>query len=72
MLLAGGLTTVACLPAVTPPAALVPRWPPLRRSRSPLEAPHRLSAREGLLRSAGNPRGTVLLAGVVLPAALLA
>ncbi|WP_329459570.1 hypothetical protein [Streptomyces sp. NBC_01497] len=37
-----------------------------------LEAPHRLSVREGLLRSAADPRGTLLLAGGALLAALLA
>ncbi|WP_030901240.1 hypothetical protein [Streptomyces sp. NRRL F-5126] len=35
-------------------------------------APHRLSLREGLLRSAADPRGTLLLAGAALLAGLLA
>lgn len=37
-----------------------------------LEAPHRLSAREALVRSVAEPRGTVLLAGTVILAAVLA
>ncbi|MGQ4515362.1 hypothetical protein [Streptomyces sp. DW26H14] len=37
-----------------------------------LPAPHRLSPREGLLRSAADPRGTLLLAGGVVLAGLLA
>ncbi|MFF1685061.1 MULTISPECIES: hypothetical protein [unclassified Streptomyces] len=37
-----------------------------------LEAPHRLSAREGLLRSAVDPRGSLLLAGAVLLSVVLA
>ncbi|MCC4313759.1 hypothetical protein [Streptomyces malaysiensis] len=37
-----------------------------------LEAPHALSAREALLRSAANPRGSLLLAGAVLLSGLLA
>ncbi|MFF0223899.1 hypothetical protein [Streptomyces sp. NPDC004629] len=37
-----------------------------------LTAPYRLSAREGLLRSAADPRGTLLLGSAVLLAALLA
>ncbi|MFC5834507.1 hypothetical protein [Nonomuraea insulae] len=37
-----------------------------------MPAPHRMSVREGLLRSAGDPRGTLLLAGAVLLTALLA
>lgn len=37
-----------------------------------LEAPCQLSAREALLRSADNPRGTLLLAAAALLAALLA
>ncbi|MGY0021741.1 hypothetical protein [Streptomyces sp. cg35] len=37
-----------------------------------LEAPHQLSAREGLLRSAADPRGSLMLAGAVLLSALLA
>ncbi|RDG37666.1 hypothetical protein [Streptomyces corynorhini] len=36
-----------------------------------LTAPHRLSAREGLLRTVADPRGSLLLAGAVLLAALL-
>ncbi|MFB8271667.1 hypothetical protein ACFC96_34370 [Streptomyces sp. NPDC055955] len=37
-----------------------------------LETPHRLSAREGFLRSVADPRGTLLLAGAVLLSVLLA
>ncbi|MFE7975847.1 hypothetical protein [Streptomyces shenzhenensis] len=37
-----------------------------------LTAPHRLSAREALVRSAADPRGTLLLGSAVLLAALLA
>ncbi|MEW2544708.1 hypothetical protein AB0910_02830 [Streptomyces sp. NPDC047002] len=37
-----------------------------------LEAPHRLSAREGLLRAAADPRGSLLLAGGALLAGVLA
>ncbi|MFI6699090.1 hypothetical protein ACIBJC_08955 [Streptomyces sp. NPDC050509] len=37
-----------------------------------LDAPHRLSAREGLVRSVADPRGTLLLAGAVPLAVLLA
>ncbi|MFJ8808722.1 hypothetical protein [Streptomyces sp. NPDC102490] len=37
-----------------------------------LPAPHALSPREGLLRSLADPRGTLLLAGAVVLAALLA
>ncbi|MGW6142609.1 hypothetical protein [Streptomyces sp. NPDC055140] len=37
-----------------------------------LEAPYRLSAREGLLRSVADPRGTLLLAGAVLLSVVLA
>ncbi|MEU5088423.1 hypothetical protein [Streptomyces sp. NPDC021356] len=37
-----------------------------------LEAPHGLSAREALVRSAADPRGTLLLGGAALLAALLA
>lgn len=36
-----------------------------------LEAPHRLSAREALVRAAADPGGTLLLAGAVLLSALL-
>lgn len=37
-----------------------------------LEAPYQLSAREGLLRSVADPRGTLLLAGAVLLSVVLA
>jgi len=37
-----------------------------------LDAPHRLSAREGLVRSVADPRGTLLLAGAITLAVLLA
>ncbi|MFD7293849.1 hypothetical protein ACFV9W_11205 [Streptomyces sp. NPDC059897] len=37
-----------------------------------LEEPHRLSAREGLVRSLADPRGSLLLAGAVVLAVLLA
>ncbi|MFE3830365.1 hypothetical protein [Streptomyces sp. NPDC059092] len=37
-----------------------------------LDAPHRLSVREGLVRSVADPRGSLLLAGAVLLTALLA
>ncbi|MCX4835892.1 hypothetical protein OG785_40895 [Streptomyces sp. NBC_00006] len=37
-----------------------------------LEEPHRLSARESLVRSVADPRGSLLLAGAVVLAALLA
>ncbi|MFE6752605.1 hypothetical protein ACFVDQ_03295 [Streptomyces sp. NPDC057684] len=37
-----------------------------------LEAPHRLSAREGFLRSVADPRGALLLAGAVLLSMVLA
>ncbi|MFI5658784.1 hypothetical protein [Streptomyces sp. NPDC051684] len=37
-----------------------------------LEAPHRLTAREGLIRSLADPRGSLLLAGAVVLALLLA
>lgn len=37
-----------------------------------LEDPHRLSAREGLVRSVADPRGSLLLAGAVILAVLLA
>ncbi|MGW4387723.1 hypothetical protein [Streptomyces sp. NPDC004685] len=37
-----------------------------------LEAPYRLSAREGLLRSVADPRGTLLLTGAVLLSVVLA
>ncbi|MFJ8954333.1 hypothetical protein ACIRO1_29980 [Streptomyces sp. NPDC102381] len=37
-----------------------------------LEDPHRLSAREGLVRSVADPRGSLLLAGAVVLAVLLA
>ncbi|MER7202366.1 hypothetical protein CG723_13990 [Streptomyces sp. CB01635] len=37
-----------------------------------LEAPHRLSAREGFFRSVADPRGSLLLAGAVLLSLLLA